>query len=191
VRLFTAVEIGEQVQAALGDLIAELRLRAERSAPRAKVTWVVPGRAHLTLRFIGEVDDERGARIVAALRAPLAMAPFEVRWGDLGAFPARGSPRVLWAGIAEGGEALAHAELLVSSRLLALGIPGDDRPYMPHLTLARIREAAGLRASALFDGLSPHLGATSLDAITLFQSTLSPKGPAYTVLQRTYFERAG
>lgn len=189
-RLFTAIEIGAHVQAALGDLIAELRRRVEGMAPRAKVTWVASERAHLTLRFIGEVDDEQGARIMAALREPLAISRFAVAWGSLGAFPARGSPRVLWIGVVEGGETLMQAESEVSRRLAALGIPAEDRAYRPHLTLARVRDAAGIRGAPLFEGLEPRIGETRVDAITLFQSTLSPKGPTYTTLQRTML-RAG
>jgi 2'-5' RNA ligase len=185
VRLFTAIEIGEHVQAALGDLIAELRTRASQLAPRAKVTWAVPERAHLTLRFIGEVDGDQASRIVAALREPLAIEAFAVRWGSPGSFPSRGSPRVLWIGVAGGGENLAKAESEVSRRLAALGIAREDRAYTPHLTLARVRDAAGIRVAPLYDGLRPRLGETRVDAITLFQSTLSPKGSAYTRLQRT------
>jgi 2'-5' RNA ligase len=184
-RLFTAVEIGEHVQAALGDLMAELRRRAQQLAPRARVTWVAPERAHLTLRFIGEVDGGQGARIVAALREPLAMDPFAVQWGGLGAFPPRGAPRALWVGVAEGDESLMQAESDVSRRLAALGIPAEDREYRPHLTLARVRDAAGMRVAPLFEDLQPRIGETRVDAITLFQSKLSPKGPAYTILQRT------
>ena len=189
-RLFTAIEIGEHVQAALGDLIAELRQRASRLAPRAKLTWAVPDRAHLTLRFIGEVDDDQASRIVAALRQPLAIDPFTVTWGSLGSFPSRGSPRVLWIGVAGGDEWLTKAESEVSRRLAALGIPEEDRAYKPHLTLARVRDAAGMRVVPLYNGLVPRLGETRVDAITLFQSKLSPKGPTYMILQRTML-RAG
>jgi RNA 2',3'-cyclic 3'-phosphodiesterase len=88
-------------------------------------------------------------------------------------------------GVGDGREAVVEAEAKVSDRLLALGIPGEDRPYSPHLTLARVREAAGLRAASLFDGLAPPAGQLRMEAITLFESRLSPKGPTYVVLERT------
>ena len=77
-----------------------------------------------------------------------------------------------------------------SSALSASGstrsVPAEERPYQPHLTLARVREAAGLRAAALLDGLgSRHCRHDHVDAITLFESRLSPKGPTYVPLQRT------
>jgi RNA 2',3'-cyclic 3'-phosphodiesterase len=185
VRLFTAVELGESVRAEAGALSAELRERAGRTAPSARVTWVPDDRMHLTLRFIGEVDDARAEGILRALREPLPVAPFAISFGDLGAFPPKGAPRVIWIGVTDGRDAAVRTESAISDRLHALGVPREDRPYRPHLTLARVREAAGLRASTLFAGLEVRLGQARVDAITLFQSRLSPKGPSYTVLERT------
>lgn len=184
-RLFTAIELDQPVQAELDVLISELRRRVVRDAPAARLTWASPDGAHLTLRFIGEVDQERAGRIISALREPFDIEPFTVRWSGLGAFPTHGPPRVLWAGAGDGRDALAQLEAAISSRLLRLGVAGGDRQYRPHLTLARVRHAAGLRAARLFEGLSAQLGETRVEAITLFESRLSPKGPTYTVLERT------
>jgi RNA 2',3'-cyclic 3'-phosphodiesterase len=184
-RLFTAIELGHDVCARAGALVDTLRRRAAQSAPRAKVTWVAPERMHLTLRFIGEVDDARAESIVAALRAPIELAPFVVRWEGLGAFPSRGAPRVLWVGAASGTEPLTRAERTVSDRLALLGFAREPRPYSPHLTLARVREPAGLRTGPLFDSLDGALGDTRVNAITLFRSHLSPKGPTYVAMERT------
>jgi RNA 2',3'-cyclic 3'-phosphodiesterase len=185
VRLFTGIELGEAVRTRAVAAIAELRQRVERNAPHARVTWIAGERLHLTVRFIGEVSDSLAGRIVSALRAPLPMAPFTIAFDAFGAFPPRGAPRVIWIGVAERGDAVVRVESALSERLLALGIAREDRAYSPHLTLARVRQPAGLRTAALFDGLSPRLGRTRVDAITLFQSKLSPKGPTYVVLERT------
>jgi 2'-5' RNA ligase len=185
VRLFTAIELGEGVQAEGAALVAELRQRAARLAPSAKITWVPAERLHLTLRFIGEVDDQRADQIVHALRAPVPLKPFVTRWEGLGAFPPKRAPRVLWVAVSHGAEQLARVYEVISMRLRAAGISDEDRPYSPHLTLARVRDDAGLRVSPLFEGLSGRLGETSVEAITLFQSKLSPKGPTYVALQRT------
>ena len=184
-RLFTAIELGEDVCGRGAALVETLRRRAAASAPQAKVTWVAPERMHLTLRFIGEVDDRKAESIVAALRSPMAIEPFDVRWQGLGSFPPRGAPRVLWVGVASGAEGLTRAEKAVSDRLASLGIAPEGRPYSPHLTLARVREPAGLKAAALFDGLDGALGETHVNAITLFRSHLSPKGPTYVVMEKT------
>jgi 2'-5' RNA ligase len=92
---------------------------------------------------------------------------------------------VLWAGIEEGVEGLQALEREVTERLGACGVPPEDRPYRPHLTLARVREPDGLRPDPLFEGLNDALGTSRVEAITLFHSKTSPKGPEYTALQRT------
>ena len=184
-RLFVAVEIAEHVRSRLASLSAELQQRAARHARGARVTWVQPERMHLTIRFIGESDADRAAAIAAALAPPLPTPAFDMRISGTGAFPPRGRPRVLWAGIEEGLDGLQALEREVTARLSGCGVPPEDRPYRPHLTLARVRDPAGLRSDRLFDGLSDTLGTSRVDAITLFHSKTSPKGPEYTALQRT------
>lgn len=183
--MFTAIELDDALRMKAAAVAAALRERVQKDAPRARVTWIPEERLHLTLRFIGDVDDSLGARVIGALRAPLEVPPFTIGFGTLGAFPPKGPPRVLWIGLAGNHDAVIRTESAISERLRDLGVPNEDRPYSPHLTLARIREPAGLRTSTLFAGLSASLGKRSVDAITLFQSQLSPKGPTYTVLQRT------
>jgi 2'-5' RNA ligase len=183
--LFTAIELGDRERAQASAMTSALRERVEQAAPDARVTWIGAERLHVTLRFIGEADVQHVEDITAALRLPLPLPPFTIGFGALGAFPPRGAPRVIWIGIDEGRDAVIRVESAVSQRLLGVGIAGEDRPYSPHLTLARVREPAGLRAASLFAGLSPSPGRTRVDAITLFESRLSPKGPTYVVLQRT------
>jgi 2'-5' RNA ligase len=83
-------------------------------------------------------------------------------------------------------EPLRQVEHEVSARLEGVGVPREDRDYSPHLTLARVRDGAGLRSAPLFEGLERvSLGTTRVEAITLYESRLSPKGPAYVPLHRT------
>jgi 2'-5' RNA ligase len=185
VRLFVAAEIGEAVAVRAAELSRELQQRAADAAPSAKVTWIPADRLHLTVRFIGEVDDVRAAAIRDALEAPLGIAPFSLTLAGAGAFPTGGAPRVLWAGVATGRDELLLAEREITLRLASIGVPADQRAYSPHLTLARVRDPAGLRSPRLLDGLTDTtLGTVRIDAITLFHSKLSPKGPTYTPLLR-------
>ena len=118
---------------------------------------------------IGEALAARAAKVSRELQTRVANA----------------TPRVLWVGVAAGREELLLAEREISCRLVALGIPEEERAYSPHLTLARVREPAGLRSARLLEGLTDkRLGTVRIDAITLFHSTLSPKGPTYTSLLR-------
>ena len=189
-RLFTAIELADVVRIEAAGLTAELRRRVQEQAPRARLTWAAAERLHLTVRFLGDLEDELAERVIGALREPLPINPFAMTFDPLGAFPAKGPPRVLWIAAADGRDDVIRAGAAISDRLLALGIPAEDRAYTPHLTLARVRDAGGLRPAALFDGLVSRLGPTRVDAITLFESRLSPKGPTYTVLERTRLHAA-
>jgi 2'-5' RNA ligase len=185
-RLFVAIEVGSVVATAAGPLITELRHRAERLAPRARITWVHPDHAHLTIRFLGEVDQSTLHTIEGVLREPLNVPPFELTVEGLSAFPPRGQPRVLVASLSKGRDTMLLVEREITSRLEQANVPPDEKPYRPHLTLARVRDAAGLRSATLFEGLSGVvLGTVRVEASTLFQSKLSPKGPEYITLLKT------
>ena len=189
-RLFVAVEIDPRVTQALTDFSATLRRKAKALAPAARIGWVSPEQLHVTSRFIGEVNDEKAAAIAGALLQELAVEPFDLVMQGAGAFPERGAPRVLWAGIAAGREGLVAVEAEISARLAACGLEREDRPYRPHVTLARVREPAGLRSAALFETLADRrFGTSRVEAITLFHSRTSPKGAVYTALHQTPLRR--
>ena len=185
-RLFIAIEVGDAIAQEASRVIDMLRHRAAALAPSARITWITPQRMHLTVRFIGHVDDARAAAIVDAFREPVRVDPFELAIAGTGTFPPKGAPRVIWAGIAAGGDTSEVVERQVTMRVTALGVVPEDRPYRAHLTLARVKAPAGLRAAALLEGLEQHVfGRVSVAAITLFESRLSPKGPTYVPLLRT------
>ena len=187
-RLFVGVEIDPVVAAAAAAVIDRLRERAVRLAPMARITWVAADRLHVTVRFIGHVDADTADVIRRALAPPLERDPFELTIAGLGTFPPKGPPRIVWAGLSEGRQPLTAIEERVGERLVGAGIALEGRPYNPHLTLARVREASGLRSAALLEAVKETiLGATTVEAITLFESRLSPKGPTYVALQRTGF----
>ena len=185
-RLFVGIEISPAVIAATIELIAQLRAASATLAPRSRITWVTAERLHITIRFIGHVDDTRADEIRAVLAPPLPMEPFNLTIAGVGTFPPKGSPRVVWAGLTGGCDQLMAIESTVSERLAGVGVPREERLYNPHLTLARVRDAAGLRPAPFVGSRREiSLGTTSVDAITLFESRLSPKGPTYVALART------
>ena len=190
-RLFVGIEISLAVVTATIELIAQLRAASATLAPRTRITWVTAERLHVTVRFIGHVDEAKADAIRAVLEPPLALHSFDLTVSGVGAFPPKGSPRVVWAGLTAGRDQLLTVERSVSERLAHAGVPREERPYRPHLTLARVREAAGLRSAPLVDALRDvSLGTTSVDAITLFESRLSPTGPTYVPLARTPLVRS-
>ena len=188
-RLFVAVEIAPAVATAAAELINNMRERALRLAPRSRITWVMADRLHITVRFIGHVDPDTADVIRQALAPPLECDRFELTVAGVGTFPPEGPPRVVWAGLNEGRQTLTAIEEHVGTRLSGVGIGPEERPrYNPHLTLARVREAGGLRSASLLEPVrDTMLGVTTVEAITLFESRLSPRGPTYVALQKTAF----
>ena len=185
-RLFIAVELPPAALAAATVASQALRLRVTQSAPRARLTWVTPDRMHITVRFVGDADADRARAISSALAVPLDASRFALTLEEAGAFPVRGAPRALWLAVSDSGVAALRAvEAEVSARLAAAGIPRESRAFSPHLTLARVREPGGLRGSVVQGLAAPAHPGELVEAITLFESRLSPKGPAYTALQHT------
>ena len=192
------------------DLDPELRARIERFlegvegfAPDAR--WVRPESLHITLKFIGEQPLDRVQAITERLRRVHANA-FEIRTGGYGFFPTAKAPRVFWIGIHAGPQLTELAES-IDMATAELGIPREDRPFSPHLTLARA--GAGRRSgspkrrkgdgpNAKFAALEKRLatmgeldfGKMTAREFILYQSQLSPKGSKYTKLQRFALNRS-
>src|SRR3954453_8197259 len=116
-RLFIAVELPPSVAAAATAASEALRERVRQRAPHARLSWVAPDRMHLTVRFLGEMNPDRGTAIAEALAAPLDGNPFQLTLGAAGAFPGRGVPRAVWLAVNDGHSALRAVEESISARL--------------------------------------------------------------------------
>jgi 2'-5' RNA ligase len=200
-RLFIAADLPEdareaiaaeqrRIASALGDKERE-PLPGHRSAKReggrrvAALKWVKPDLAHLTLVFLGNVEEARVPAVVEAVGGHVDAAPFEISLETIGAFPARGAPRVLWIGVVDGATRLSELQRELAERIAAIGIPLEDRPFHPHLTLARWRESRPAdRERALAAAPLGVVARACVDGATLYQSRLSPAGPSYTALAR-------
>jgi len=142
---------------------------------------------HLTLAFLGWTKDERLPAVVEAAGAAAAgQRSFDLSFAGAGRFPAAGRARVVWLGVGDGRTALEEIAARVTDQLRARELRFDERPFAPHLTLARVApdlSAAEARAvGAAVDGLAtPELRA-SVDRIAVVQSVLSRQGPRYTEL---------
>ena len=137
-RLFTAIDIPEDVMEGLRSLLRRL-------IPLAKLSWSRVENLHITTKFIGEWPQERLEEMKRALAATPPSGPIEIAVRGLGWFPNERRPRVFWAGI-EGGEALRSLAQATEQAAAQLGVPVEKRAYSPHLTLARVREAVPLDA---------------------------------------------
>ena len=184
-RVFVALDIPEEVRAALGKLIA--RLRPACHAAR----WVRIEGVHLTLKFIGELQPEKIEPIKASLARIRCPDTIELKFRNVGFFPDERRPRVFWAGIETGPELGALAEAVETS-LEPLGIAKELRAFSPHLTLARLEPRRGANAGSGFavDALSKAIseagslefGAGIANEFHLYQSILKSGGAEYTRL---------
>jgi RNA 2',3'-cyclic 3'-phosphodiesterase len=178
-RLFIAVDIDAATREQIGGISNSLRAVIE---PRAKASWVRPDRLHLTLHFFGYADAEIEQRLRGAFGQPIAEAPFDVSFSGLGFFPQRGSPRVLWLGVAAGLSALRRIHA-ISARDVRRALPEQTtQPFTPHLTVARFRDRTPRAKLAELTDIPPIAGPSRIDRVTLYESRLSPGGPTYLPL---------
>lgn len=118
---------------ALPDIVRE-RLALVRG-PLSGARWIEAADLHITLRFIGDIDNRHADEVVGFLDA-IETAPFDIEMRDIGAFGGR-DPRVIWAG-AEGGEPLAQLQRATERAARMAGCEPEKRPFKPHVTLARL-----------------------------------------------------
>ncbi len=181
-RLFVAVDLDQAVRAAAADVARRLAPVAEHGG---SVGWVKPENMHLTLKFLGEVDDARVPEVAARVKAPYDVAAFDVSFSGVGLFPPSGPVRVVWIGMTAGVEPLQALQQEVEARLGPLGFPAETRGFQAHLTLGRFRIPAPRSIRAAIEGVrAGNVGACRIDHVTLYQSRLSPRGATYTPLER-------
>lgn len=182
-RLFVAAELDDAVRAVAEHAADDLRQRLRRTGLDAR--WVAPENMHLTLVFIGNVEDAAAESFVSAIHRPFGVSPFALRLGRCGAFPPSGPPRVIWIGLAEGGDGLREVQSDVVRRLQPLGFEPERRPFSAHLTLARVKDvprAAARDVRAIVTAAKVPDASCTITRVALFRSHLSPKGSRYEVL---------
>ncbi|NLW81765.1 MAG: RNA 2',3'-cyclic phosphodiesterase [Desulfovibrionales bacterium] len=173
-RLFIGIPIPEEYLKIIGEVQGVWRKRLE-----SKVSWVRPELAHLTLKFLGEVDEARVAAIVRAMRAA-AQGIFEMQGRKGGFFPPRGAPRVVWVGFSRGQKECGAYFAALDNALAGVGFSAETRPFAAHVTVARVREAV---RSDDWPGLAADLTRDwpvfEVKNVVLWQSVLRPSGPEY------------
>ncbi|MFZ0891056.1 MAG: RNA 2',3'-cyclic phosphodiesterase [Thermoplasmata archaeon] len=143
---------------------------------------------HLTLRFLGEIEEGLVGIIGAALDVSLSsVPPFDLRLGAVGAFPTARHPRVVWAGVTQGSSETVALADRIGALLAPLGFPGERRPFVPHVTLFRVRTPADRpRAEILLASTAVVSSPTLRVADVLLQkSTLTRTGALHETLHRS------
>jgi 2'-5' RNA ligase len=176
-RLFVAVDIPDDVRAAIAAVVAKLRRTCEAAR------WVRLEGAHVTLKFIGEVPAEKTEAIKAALATVRFPSAIKIFFRGIGFFPNERRPRVLWAGVVVGPE-LRTLAAAVENSLEPLDFAREQREFSPHVTLARFtspEKIESLRAAIAAAG-QLEFGSVVANEFHLYQSILKPGGAEYTRL---------
>lgn len=183
-RLFIGLPLPEEYQQRLEALRWRWRYRLS-----SRLSWTRPGNWHITLQFLGDTDESLIPAYTAAL-AGVEYVPFVLQGGGAGFFPPpkddrEPRPRVIWVGLKQGGAECIALSGAVGAALLPLGFRPESRPFKPHLTLARVKEARQDPWLELLAELHREAWpACVAERFVLWRSVLGPRGP-------TYFEVAG
>ncbi|MBP1718385.1 MAG: 2-5 ligase [Deltaproteobacteria bacterium] len=185
VRSFIAIEIPEVLRQKLRDFLRDLKNTG------ADVKWIRPDAIHLTLKFLGAVEQDLLERVSLSLGPVVEkFVPFELRAEGAGFFPSFRKPRVVWAGLIDEEGTVSRLQREIEMTTAGLGFPSEDRPFKPHLTLGRVRSPKGKNPlTEIIEGNSDlELGSFRVERVVLFRSDLRPEGAVYTKLQEFFLK---
>jgi 2'-5' RNA ligase len=182
IRTFIAVDIGKAIR----DRAVALQETLAKST--SDVKWVEPENIHVTLLFLGEVDEREVPAVCRAVADQLREQPaFSLSVEGVGCFPNSRRPRVLWIGVGEGTQELCAIHDTLEPPLLDLGCyRREERKYTPHITLGRVKtdRPADRLAQALAQQAGWRGGQTVVNEVHVMSSKLGSHGPAYAILSR-------
>lgn len=180
--MFCAFELPESLRAR----IKQHSQRVREAVPEAAASWSRPENIHLTVKFFGNVDQERVPAISArAAEVVKEFSPLKIDVGKTGVFPRPSRPQVLWIGIEDASGALVNLQKQLEHEFVREGFPKEERVFRPHLTIARIRKPHNSdRLAQAHLGMEFSSVAIELSELVLFRSELSSKGSKYTPLSR-------
>lgn len=187
-RAFIALEVSDAIKETLARAESHLKYSG------ADVKWVNPDAIHLTLKFLGDITDNKAEEVRSALDSiSLKAKSFELTVEGIGAFPGTGHPRVIWAGLEKGAVETVSLAGRIDEEMAMLGFTRESRPFSPHLTIGRVRSArnigklmekfASVASSIAFSAAPQH----KVSSLILFQSTLTPHGSIYTKIHDARF----
>lgn len=174
-RLFLAIPLTDEARHAIAH---HLKSHLEHPVPGRPVR---PELWHLTLRFLGEVDEVGCDRIVREVDSAERGPAFTLRWGGPGAFPRPQRATVLWLGAEEGEAEAGRLAAVVEEAVEAAGFPPEDRPFRCHLTLSRIRPDQDV--TPVLDAVPPLGLVMPVDRVVLYRSHLGRGGPRYEEIE--------
>lgn len=184
IRAFIAIEISPPSKLKISEFINQLK-RSE-----SDVKWVNDTQMHLTLKFLGNIEQDKIPEISGALKDIASKAVvFQIIFSGIEAFPDINRPRVIWLGIEKGADNLKKLAGHIEDKMKNLGFAKEGRCYKAHLTLGRVRSLKNIGAltSMISKTELDYRKEITIDKLTLFQSTLTQKGVIYTPLNHLNF----
>jgi 2'-5' RNA ligase len=176
-RIFIAAELDPSLRQRIVDLEGRIQQAG------AGLRWIPSENLHFTVRFMGEISPAQLAQVKLATRAvAAAVQPFRLTLHGVGAFPSLARPQVVWVGVREGSEELADLSGRLDAALARHHFPREDRPYVAHLTLTRVRHRRlwGDVVRALSGFREVAVGDQQVGTVTVMESHLNPRGARYT-----------
>ena len=185
-RIFTAINISEEARGEVFDYIEKLR----GEYPNLRVGWERTEKLHLTLKFLGDLDEKQLQNLIEASEvAARQISDFKLQIHQTGVFPARRNARILWLGLKDEAESLQKLNTVLESECAARGVTKETRDFKAHLTIARLREPQKSK-----ELVERHLekefksAEFAVSEIVIYESLLQPKGSVYSVVSKHRFK---
>lgn len=179
-RSFIAIELPETAQSALSDLQGELKKYG------ADVRWVKPENIHLTLKFLGDVEENIVEGIIDSLKGTCDKhSTFSLELSGIGVFPNKKSPRVLWVGLT-GSKILPVVQQEIDIEMATMGFKREKRRFAPHLTLGRFKSSFGKKdlLDKVSSDMNTEFGLIEVNSVSLMRSNLGPAGAKHTTIAK-------
>ena len=185
-RIFLSIELPDNIKKNVANLIEGFKLNL------TPIKWVEPKNLHVTLKFLGWVDDKKTDNLFSLVESAVKdNKPFKVSIGGLGAFPTTKRPRILWIGITDGAENLRKIANSLEENLAKEGYREEEREFSAHITIGRIKEKidVGTLEKSVKEKEDVNLGGFEAKYVSIMKSTLTQKGPIYEEIKKAYFEK--
>jgi 2'-5' RNA ligase len=183
-RTFIAIELPEKIKEEIGQLQAPLKKTG------AFVSWVKPGNIHVTLKFLGEVPEEKIEEVSSATeRAVEGVGSFSMSLKGTGGFPNLRRPRVIWIGTGSGGEELSRLAERMEQEMEKIGFPKENRKFSPHFTIGRVKSPKNIEALAgKVESTEFQTEEIQVTEVVVMRSQLHPTGAIYTPMKKVPLE---
>jgi 2'-5' RNA ligase len=187
IRTFIAIEIPDEIRNKIGELQVSLKKFGGR------ISWTKPGNIHLTLKFLGDTDENLIDEIASQLKESAAsIQPIQITIRTVGTFPNFKNPRVIWIGAESEQKQLAELAAKIEAGVERFGFKKENRPFSAHLTLGRVKDVKGIQP--VMDKLKDHenfeAGSFLAEELHLIKSELHPTGAIYTSLRKIIFVKS-